>query len=870
MNKLKQKEKENSLNEIRILASINHMNIIGYKDAFYDQEIFALCIVTEYADDGDLEKKINENKKIRCFFSETQIFTIFIQILNGLKSLHDQKIMHRDIKAANMLLFKDGFVKIGDMNVSKVMKVGLINTQTGTPYYASPEVWNNKLYDYKSDIWSLGCLLYEMTSLKAPFRGTTMKNLFDKVMKGTYDPIPAHYSKHLSEIIKSMLMLNPQLRPDCDGILRMICRKMSNLCINLPIEYEINTNGQNYYKIIKAEINSNKNYEEVKHGNVKPLNNNCNAINNNYQNNKSNGENKNNFNLIKIEPKNKKELLDTIKIPKQLHDINNILPKNNYRRNISTSANYESNLMKYDNDISLPNILNRSINERQNLNLTKDENINDIHIKNEGSKILQEVRINKRPISSNNKIDNRKLGNNLFCNINSNNHMNLFNQRNVLRNNQDNSGLNGRRLPTHHLKSLVDSRNPIIVNQISSKIEKINIVNCDVDLLQKLANLNGYNHVRDDKDNIILKNLNSYKQKNEFDISFNDFENNNISNNNLNLNKEQDNNNKETNNFVSSLETKQNPSTNLSNFYMRKNIDKITNLKIDINKNTAEKGTIPSDHNILARKLISIQSLDKDKLIEPSGNNSSERVNDNNNNNNNYKEKLNILNNNDITSLEKLRTRKNISKKFDLASLEDIQQTIKKGQKELNDILDRNTSLNENTKHISQSTKNKNRNILFLNRDFIYSIPPEKIELLNNNQLANDNPDSNPLIIKAEDSYHNKNQIETENKSKEIHLKLLRDSSSNLPDKNTNRDEYGNQNETNKPNHSKFNNIKFDLEKREICNDEYKNSRPINNNSNLNENESLNNCNTDLEHKTTIPSAEKEIEENIISSKLIH
>jgi NIMA (never in mitosis gene a)-related kinase len=87
------------------------------------------------------------------------------------------------------------------MNVSKVMKHGLNNTQTGTPYYASPEVWNNKPYDCNSDIWSLGCLLYEMTTLKAPFRGTSMKNLFEKVMKGTYDPISNNYSRNLSEII---------------------------------------------------------------------------------------------------------------------------------------------------------------------------------------------------------------------------------------------------------------------------------------------------------------------------------------------------------------------------------------------------------------------------------------------------------------------------------------------------------------------------------------------------------------------------------------------------------------------------------------------------------------------------------------------
>lgn len=86
-----------------------------------------------------------------------------------MKALHDLKIVHRDIKCANIFLTKDGKVKLGDLNVSKVAKKGLLKTQTGTPYYASPEVWKDKPYDFKSDIWSLGCVLYEMITLSPPF-----------------------------------------------------------------------------------------------------------------------------------------------------------------------------------------------------------------------------------------------------------------------------------------------------------------------------------------------------------------------------------------------------------------------------------------------------------------------------------------------------------------------------------------------------------------------------------------------------------------------------------------------------------------------------------------------------------------------------
>lgn len=70
------------------------------------------------------------------------------------------------------------------MNVSKLAKLGLLQTQTWTPYYASPEVWKDNPYDYKSDIWSLGCVIYEMCSLKPPFRAEDMEDLFKKVTKG--------------------------------------------------------------------------------------------------------------------------------------------------------------------------------------------------------------------------------------------------------------------------------------------------------------------------------------------------------------------------------------------------------------------------------------------------------------------------------------------------------------------------------------------------------------------------------------------------------------------------------------------------------------------------------------------------------------
>lgn len=219
--KLTEKERKNALNEVRIIASINHPNVISYKESFISDEDKSLCLIIEFADNGDLLQKIQNCIRRSVRLGEKFVWSVLIQVTMGLKALHDLGVFHRDLKSANVFLNKDGTVKLGDMNVSKVSKDGFLKTQTGTPYYASPEVWQDMKYDKKSDIWSLGCVIYEAMSLKPPFRAQDMEGLYSKILECNYEPLPRLYSSELTSTVALLLNPDPKQRPTCDYLLAL-------------------------------------------------------------------------------------------------------------------------------------------------------------------------------------------------------------------------------------------------------------------------------------------------------------------------------------------------------------------------------------------------------------------------------------------------------------------------------------------------------------------------------------------------------------------------------------------------------------------------------------------------------------------------
>ena len=228
---LSEKQRINSLNEIRVLASIKSKYVVNYKEAFIEGKDSSLCLVMEYADKGDLSKRIEEQKKRNKYFNERDIWRIFVQLVKGLKSLHDLNILHRDIKSSNIFLFSDGTAKLGDLNVCKILSKDILGkTQAGTPFFAAPEVWMEKPYGLKSDIWSLGCVLYEIVTLKCPFVGNNVVDLYNKILIGEFRKIPNKFSHDLSYIIEHMIKFEPEKRFSCSQILEcdFVLNKLSN------------------------------------------------------------------------------------------------------------------------------------------------------------------------------------------------------------------------------------------------------------------------------------------------------------------------------------------------------------------------------------------------------------------------------------------------------------------------------------------------------------------------------------------------------------------------------------------------------------------------------------------------------------------
>ena len=164
----------------------------------------------------DLNQLIKRRKaKPNNYFPEDTVRNYLVQITFALQYLHKNSILHRDLKTQNIFMAKNGMLKLGDFGISRTLSHDndFATTGIGTPQYLSPEICRQQKYDYKSDIWSLGCVLYEMCSLAPAFPGNDWANLIQNILRARYMPIPPQFSSSLAEMVKVMLRPEPARRP---------------------------------------------------------------------------------------------------------------------------------------------------------------------------------------------------------------------------------------------------------------------------------------------------------------------------------------------------------------------------------------------------------------------------------------------------------------------------------------------------------------------------------------------------------------------------------------------------------------------------------------------------------------------------------
>ncbi|XP_053749269.1 serine/threonine-protein kinase Nek8 isoform X2 [Panthera pardus] len=226
-------ERQAAQNECQVLKLLNHPNVIEYYENFLEDK--ALMIAMEYAPGGTLAEFIQ--KRCNSLLEEETILHFFVQILLALHHVHTHLILHRDLKTQNILLDKHRMVvKIGDFGISKILSSkSKAYTVVGTPCYISPELCEGKPYNQKSDIWALGCVLYELASLKRAFEAANLPALVLKIMSGTFAPISDRYSPELRQLVLSLLSLEPAQRPPLSHIMAQpLCiRALLNLHTDL-------------------------------------------------------------------------------------------------------------------------------------------------------------------------------------------------------------------------------------------------------------------------------------------------------------------------------------------------------------------------------------------------------------------------------------------------------------------------------------------------------------------------------------------------------------------------------------------------------------------------------------------------------------
>lgn len=201
------------LSEAAALKSLQHPNIIRIFQVLMTPKYCHL--IMEYAPGGNLLQLVREEGRMQ----EEVARKIFGQIVAAIKHCHNIDIVHRDLKPQNVLISEDGMVKIIDFGLATRCRAGTrLKGQCGTKAFYAPEVVHKVDYDgKKADIWSLGVLLYFITTGHLPFRGSTVREVEEKIITGAYK-IPTYVSAQLENLIHQMLAIVPEMRPSIEDL----------------------------------------------------------------------------------------------------------------------------------------------------------------------------------------------------------------------------------------------------------------------------------------------------------------------------------------------------------------------------------------------------------------------------------------------------------------------------------------------------------------------------------------------------------------------------------------------------------------------------------------------------------------------------